>query len=348
MKSPLHFQSLTSENINIRNSNFCADTLDLFQKRRSGHMSKWLYSTPQFSGDKACGADVRQRVIEDAKNGSPYYVFLHEKAIIQRALPAVHPLFDRPSRLIDLGPGSLEALEQKVFPLLAANGRTIVGYTGVDVCKKTLDAASNAVKAKFKTIQATSLNKNFIDDEFSYGRPIPLEMAMLFGLTLFNLDIDPRVPDLPQKALQESLEKIRSHFSSEQRYLLITQDINQDVNTLRAAYFAISPYFLCLPHRMQRDLFIEGYFNPDGFSVGVDYFENTKALSVCFIAQEDMHFTIETESCQIQAGERFYFNNAYKFDIETFLGAAAAAGMRPLQTIQEDSNHCILHILKCV
>lgn len=344
MTLPLRTDWHQQENINIRNHDFCMDTLDLFCHRRSGHLSKWLYSSAQFQGDKARGADVRERVIEEARNGSAYYVFIEESAVIQQALKVLPTLIDRPARLIDLGPGSLDAVEEKIFPILKSNPG-IVNYVGVDVCNQTLDDAAAAVKSRFK-IQTQTLSKNFIQDEFTYGRPVPMEVATLFGQTAFNIEIDPRTEGLPQRELQHYLSRIRSHFSSEQKYLIITQDTNQDVESLRAAYLAISDYFLCLPHRMQRDLYIEGNFNPDNFTIGIDYFPETQALSTCLVASEPMSFSIEGQNCSIAKGERFYFNNAYKFNIPTFLQAASEAGFETINTIQIPDNSCALHILK--
>ncbi len=335
-------------NINMQNADLCIDTLDLFQRRRAGHMSKWLYSSPHFKGDKACGADVRQRVIEEAKNGSAYYVFRDEESIIRHSARELGVLLDRPARLIDLGPGSLDAVEQKVFPLIDANRKSVTEYVGVDVCEETLQQAADAVSRKFPDIGAKQIVANFIDDNFTYGEPIPFEMAVLFGLTSFNLEIDPHTTGLSEKVLQTYLKRLRNHFSGDQSYLVMTQDINHDPESLRAAYFAISPYFLCLPHLMRRDLFIEGNFNPDGFIVDIDYIPETSALSTCFIAREDMTFRIESETCTIHKGDRFYFNNAYKFDIPTFLKAASGAGLECLKTIREDGNHCVLHIMKTI
>jgi hypothetical protein len=59
-----------------------------------------------------------------------------------------------------------------------------------------------------------------------------------------------------------------------------------------------------------------------------------------------MDFEIESETCAIRKGDRFDFNNAYKFDIPTFLKAASGAGLECLKTIQQGGNNCVLHILK--
>ena len=52
---------------------FHQDVIDWFLGKRAGHLSKWLYSTPQFPGDKACGVDAWAKVAEQAKQGSTYY-----------------------------------------------------------------------------------------------------------------------------------------------------------------------------------------------------------------------------------------------------------------------------------
>jgi hypothetical protein len=75
---------LIKETEQLQNAEFLQDVADFFAMRRSGHLSKWLYSNPKFEGDKACGVDAWEKVARAARNGDAYYVFRAEKAIIDK------------------------------------------------------------------------------------------------------------------------------------------------------------------------------------------------------------------------------------------------------------------------
>lgn len=327
---------------------FLNDVKDFFSERRAGHLSKWLYSDPLYPGDKACGAVVWQRIIEDARNGSDYYVFRDEEEIINSSLAKISGLFASGYRLIDLGPGSADAVKQKVIPIIESADNNIQEYVAVDVCKTTLDNAVSKINKLFKSLETEKFCKDFFKDTFFYGSPSPCigEVAVFFGLTLGNMTIDPRVKGLPELLLTDWLNKIRSHFSTKQNYLIVTQDINNEPISLKKAYKACAPYYYPLLHRIYRDIEISEGYNPDSFHLEVDYFPETKACALCFVADASMEFCIEDEYFSIAQGQRLYFHNAFKFDIQTFINCANMAGFDVVFTERLPGNPCVLHALK--
>ncbi len=330
----------------VKNPEFYQDVCDLFGERRAGHMSKWNYSTPQYAGDKARGAEAWVEAISEAKNGSPYYVFQKERDIINTFAPKSRDYFKGDARLVDLGPGSVDAVQHKVMPFIRGASATIREYTCVDVCATTLNMAEREVKKEFPFIRTSSLNKDFIHESFRYGTPLSPEVATMFGLTLCNMEIDPRVVDLPNYQLAACLKRLQSHFSGTEQYLFITQDTNQDPESLKAAYMALEEHFTSLLYRIRRDLTVAGDFDPDNFTMEVDYFPQTQACALCFVAEKSMIFSVEDEIFMLEEGQRFYFHNAFKFDAKTFLTAADKAGFEPVHCEQADENPCILHVLK--
>lgn len=325
---------------------FSQDIADFFAGRRAGHLSKWLYSNPQFEGDKARGAETWKRVIEAAKHGSDYYVFLKEKSIIRHAVPRLKDIFSQSLRMIDLGPGSEEAIRDKVMPFVHAYAPNVREYVGVDVSRDTLTMAKNEVLAAGLPMEAGSLERDFIQDQFFYGDRTNREVAAIFGLTLCNMTIDPRVPGLPSKLLTSYFQRLQSHFNSKENWLMVTQDTNQDPASLARAYETITDHYMRLLYRIQRDTPVTSGFDPEGFRLEVDYFDATQACALCFVPEKDMAFSIGDESFALKKGQRLYFHNAFKFDEPTFLSAARSAGFDVVQSVREKENPCVLHVLK--
>jgi uncharacterized SAM-dependent methyltransferase len=249
-------------------------------------------------------------------------------------------------RIIDMGPGSRDAVRDKLFPVISAFGKSAKEYIAVDVSEKSLLGAKEEVAVAFPHVQANVIHADFVQDNFRFGKSIPVELATLFGLTLCNLPVDPLVAGLPEKMLTASLSRIRTHFASASRNFVITQDANQDLESLRRAYMAQKELYLTLPHLMLRDLPIKGKFNPDGFDVDVEFIPSTQACAVSFIAKEAMQFSIKDENFQVKRGQRLYFHNAFKFDVATFTRCIRNAGFDVLETVVQAKNPCVLHVLK--
>jgi L-histidine Nalpha-methyltransferase len=329
-----------------QSTEFAQDVQDFFSGRRAGHLSRWLYSVPQFPGDKACGVDAWAKVAEEAKQGSPYYVFKDEEAVIAKATATVAHLFQDQTRLIDLGPGSVDALNNKIFPFIYAGQGKVSDYVAVDVSTKSLQMAQENVAAAFPDIKVKTLNQDFIQDRFAYGDARSCEVGLFFGLTLFNMPIDPRVKGLPEKMLTASLLRIKSHFTSPNSYLVVTQDTNQNIETLRAAYMTRKPVYMTLPHRIARDLNVQEGFDPDGFDLDIEFMPETQACAMCFIARHDMVFSVDGHDFALHRGQRLYFHNAFKFDQAFFTSAAERTGIQVLETVFESTNPCLLQVLK--
>jgi uncharacterized SAM-dependent methyltransferase len=329
------------------NEDFSQDVRDFFGERRSGHLSRWLYATSHFAGDKADGAGAWTRVIDAAKKGSPYYVFQKERDIIQNFLPRVSRVINKDTRFVDLGPGSVDAVQQKVLPIIKHVNGLVKHYVAVDICSETLAGATAEVKNQFPFIDTQKIEQDFIQDSFFYGDgDIEQEVSALFGLTLCNMPIDPRVVMLPELFLISSFRRLKNHQKASENYLLITQDTNQDLDRLTAAYMALEEHYCSVLYRVKRDLRVEGDYEPENFKMGVDYFADTQACALYFETLKKMNFWIEGEQFVLAKGEKLYFHNAFKFDEKTFLTAAQKAGYESVLVEREVDNPCVLHVFK--
>jgi hypothetical protein len=103
---------------------------------------------------------------------------------------------------------------------------------------------------------------------------------------------------------------------------------------------------MTLPHLIARDVSINGYFNPDGFDMDVEFIPQTQACAMSLVANEDMNFMADGMAVSLKKGKRLYFHNAFKFDEETFLKSAKTAGFHLEHTERVPENPCLLHIFK--
>lgn len=325
------------------NQELLRDTLDLFSNRRAGHMGKWMYSYPLFEGDPVRGAELWAKVIENAKNGSPYYVFNDERTLIQKASPQIASYLTQNYSLIDLGPGSRDAFTGKIEPIIKA-GIHAREYIGVDISTSILDDIERQVQQSYPFISAKTVNTDFFEAAFKYPSAQPAELSVLFGLTLFNLCIDPRIAGLPEQLLSSYLNRLASHFRTENGLLVITQDTNQDPEALAKAYETNRTYQCTLLHRIARDLPIDGNYDPNGFELVMEFHPDTKAYSMSFQATKPMRFSIDGELFNVEKNERFYFHNCFKFSAEQFIDITRQSKLDHVEMIT-DGTTSVLHVL---
>ncbi len=337
---------LKTQQENSFDASFAKDVRDLFANRRAGHLGKWMYSLPLYDGDPVRGAELWTNVIEDAKNGSAYYVFNDERILIRQAAPLIASYIKNDCSLIDLGPGSKDAFLNKILPLINASNKSIKEYIGVDICPSTLDTLGSLAKETCSDVTVKTLVADFLDTPFKYPADNPSELAVLFGLTLFNLCIDPRVEELPELLLSRYLKNLGAHFKNQNGILVVTQDTNRDAALLAEAYETNRAYEETVLYRIARDLPISEGYDPEAFEMVMEFHENTGAYSMSFVATRNMDFQIDDEKFFLQSGERFYFHNSYKLQPHIFHAAAKFAGFEVIETIMSDNKRSALHIIR--
>ena len=112
--------------------------------------------------------------------------------------------------------------------------------------------------------------------------------------------------------------KFRRHLGYH-GYLVITQDCNQDGQSLYDAYMTEEEFDLNLLYRIQRDLPVSVSFNPEDFAFEPCWIKETGAASHTYVCKKDMNFSIGDERFYLVKGQRFYMHNTYKFDADNFL-----------------------------
>lgn len=324
------------------NRDFAKDARDFFSKRLSGHIGTWRYSEPLYQGDVVNGMQKWAEFVESARNGSAYYVYRDELEVIEKSKIYIEALGD--ITLIDLGPGSKEAILEKPG-FYMNNLQTIKSYVGVDIVPEIIQRTQNIIQTNFPKIDYYGVYADFYKDRFMYpikGTPV----MVMFGQTLMNLPIDPFNKELVEKMLLFRLKQLKLSLN-DGGYLIVTQDMNQNEKSLYDAYMEEADFDLNLLERIKRDVPTIN-FEPEAFRFEPYFVLETGAAAHTFIAKKDMVFTIENEEMKISKDDRFFMHNTFKFTPEVFIDMAQKAGFKSKSVIITENNNIALHLLESV
>lgn len=322
--------------------NFAKDIRDFFSERRSGHVGIWRYSEPLFEGDRVNGMWHWGEYIRKAKEGNAYYVPEGEIQGLRALLKNIGQHVKGDVAVVDMGPGSEDALMGKVMPIVRATGAH--QYIGVDIVPECLQRIQESLKSKAPDIAFSGICADFYQERVRLPVDTTLVMAIL-GQTIINLPIDPRVENLPDMVLESYFKRFHAHLNG-CGYLIAAQDTNQNEADFHDAYMTGADFHLNLLHRIKRDLPVSENFDPDAFDFKITFFKETGAMAYTYVCQKPMKFELEDEVFSLAAGQAFYLHNSYKFKSDRFVKIANAAGFRLVETQFDDNQKVAVHLFK--
>lgn len=324
------------------NKDFAKDIRDFFSERRSGHVGIWRYSEPLFQGDKVNGMAHWADYIKKAKAGNAYYVPNGEIEALHRLLKDIRNHVKGDAAVIDLGPGSEEALFGKVTPVLEALGSK--HYIGVDIVPELLDRMQKSLRCHSPDIQFTGINSDFYQNKIRLSADETLVMA-IFGQTIINLPIDPRVEKLPDMVLGSYFKRFHSHLNGN-GYFIAAQDTNQNEADFHDAYMTGADFHLNMLYRVARDLPVSGGFDPEAFGFKITFFKETGAMAYTYVCQQPMTFDLEGETFKLSKGQEFYLHNSYKFKADRFVSIAKDSGFELVETKFDTDGRVAVHLFE--
>lgn len=326
------------------NKTFAKDIRDFFSERKSGHVGIWRYSEPMYEGDKVNGMGHWADYIKKAKAGNAYYVPNGEIEALNALMKNIRSHVKGDATVIDLGPGSEEALLGKVRPVLEALDSK--HYIGVDIVPELLTRMQECLKAHSPDIQFTGINSDFYQNKIKLPTDTTLVMA-IFGQTIINLPIDPRVEKLPDMVLGSYFKRFHSHLNGN-GYFIAAQDTNQNEADFHDAYMTGADFHLNLLYRIARDLPVSDGFDPDAFSFKITFFKETGAMAYTYVCQKSMVFKLEGETFFLSKGQEFYLHNSYKFVADRFISIAKDSGFTAIDTHFDADQKVAVHLFKTV
>lgn len=337
---------LLKQHEQLENLEFLRDIQDLFSEKRFSHVGHWRYSEPLFDGDPVNGLHYWNKMVEEAKTAGQYYIFSDELELIRNSVQHISNNIDVPVTLVDLGPGSKEAVQNKIGYLIKNIGKPVSHYIGIDIVPEVLESTELTFKQEFPFIKYSHIQDDFFRHKLSLPQSPNVLMA-IFGVTMFNLPIDPTEKDLTRMMMLSILKKMRANLVKGAHFI-VTQDCNADIPNIISSYQAQNDVWMNMLERIIRDLPISGNFYPDNFKFEPYWIAETSSLSHTYVAKKDMRFKIGEIEYNIQKNKRFYLHNSYKFSTGYFCQLAVEAGFKTILTNVNDSQRMALHLLKAV
>lgn len=326
------------------NRDFSKDIRDFFSERRSGHVGIWRYSEPLCEGDKVNGMWHWGEYIKKAKTGNAYYVPNGEIQALTTLLRNIRGHIKGDTTVVDLGPGSEEALLGKVMPLMKELDAK--HYIGVDIVPECLQRIQENIQDHAPFIKFTGINTDFYQNKVHLPTNTNLVMA-IFGQTIINLPIDPRVKDLPDMVLGSYFRRFHSHLNGN-GYFIAAQDSNQNEEDFHDAYMTGENFHLNMLYRIKRDLPVSDGFDPAAFGFKITFFKETGAMAYTYVCQKPMSFELEGESFSLTKGQELYLHNSYKFQTDRFVNIARDSGFELIETALDNDNRVAVHLFKAV
>ncbi|PSM31524.1 hypothetical protein BVG81_005015 [Haliangium sp. UPWRP_2] len=319
------------------NARFITDLCDLFARRRQGHVDYWTYGSPQGPDDPVRGDEFWERFV---LNHPAYYLPAAEAALIERFAADVARRCAEAVSLVDLGPGSLRAIETKTQPFLR-HLPSIKRYVVVDASVHFRDEAARFAQAQGLALELSS-------EDFWSSLPIQSAPALLLmaGGTISNL-----CPPLPSTPVDEMLAQALRHFRRSLRgggWLLFPFDSNQDERSLISAYDHpdFHAFNFSILHRAVRDLPTKG-LDPRDFRAGLAWCAARHELQFFVETQRPCHPAIASQQFDLSAHEKFHLVSAYKYEKDLVSRALHSAGFHSIEQHQLPGSPMVLCLARC-
>ncbi len=324
---------------NIHGSEFERDMADMFTRRRSGHAIRHF-----FSGQSLVLWEAFTRASRD------YYLFEDEAKLIKENAPAIaekaRAALQGSLTVVELGTGSAKAVRAKTIPMLEALKPDV--YIPTDWSAESVHVAAHLAQQALPGLDVRPRVMDFNQQAYHLpksGRTVLLQ----FGSTLSNIE-GRRDDALPLEAMQTNLKHYRRQLQQND-LAIFGLDQNQDRQSLMAAYehplhVAFSESVLT---RMKDELPVSSSFNPAAFTYVPLWNEATHQLAHLLIALEDGSFELGDETIRYVAGDRFVYDNSWKFPQGVLDGAFSNTGYVPVRApIRDVHSRISLQVMKAV
>jgi uncharacterized SAM-dependent methyltransferase len=321
---------------------FLKDSVALLLHRRVAHMGAHQYADHKaMRGDfPMSGALGWQRYEHDCPN---YYILKYERELIATAVPDLASFLDEGTSLIDLGTGTLEAVESKSLPIVQTLQSE--NYVPIDTSLKFCSDAGKIIqKVRPQTLIKPSIENFFSDDvEPALDKPA---LGFLGGITIANIEA-PISVDRPTGTLVKSLKNLAKIVGG--GWLLLSTDANQSETENKAMYSENGLFEINTFDRMAHELPMAG-LDPTGIVYDPVWIAESSQLAHTGVAIKTMSVEVESSefrgSITIQKGDRFHLKNSFKYPDEYFLFCLKQAGFMDLKVWRHPKKPLRLFLLK--
>lgn len=320
---------------------FKRDILDLFARKRGGHVQRWVYSDRE-RGAEESGSALWHAFLRACHN---YYVLPNEIDLIRASIPHLaHSgrlgIFDT---IVDFGPGDENAIRNKAMPVILGCENARI-YAPIDLSQEFLRRATSEIATNCKNIAIQSFVRDFFKDTFVL--PGRKRLGIFFGATISNQEMMENGP-FPENIIIQRLEHIGKLIGNDNE-MLITFDANPDSKSAVDAYDHITwrRLFTGVMYDIKALLKPKGNFRPSAWHHESVWDDRAHVIHQCITADRDQNFSIDGQEFRIQKGERFIIKNNFKFPVPVFQAMAKNAGYKINGVFQDSQKRMTLqHLL---
>ncbi len=311
------------------------DAVALFSKTRSGHMGLWQYQEPLYEGDPAGGSALWAKFI---KNSRTYYPYTGDIELIANSSNMLFEVLKGVSSLVELGPGSKEAILNKTLSVLSQTPQN-TKYIAADCDLATALQAADLVNELTGRVTKAELVDGLDIKTLRHDHPLAI---MILGSTITNLEGSIGQPY--HLSLQKMVQALRSSLRSGDK-IIATFDTNVDEASLLEVYghefqkrFGESAI-----HLIARECEIEGNFDPQMWRYKTIFTPETRQISHCVYPLVDQAFALSGHKFFIPANELLVMNNSYKYRPSDVELAFRSSGLNA-QTLRQSNNRMAMII----
>ncbi len=335
-------QENVSPVLDTETKQFLSDMQATLRGERHGIIGPWQYSSSHSNKDPVRGAYLWETFL---KASLDYYPLPNETRLIQSRAGDLIQDKSTPVVLVDIGPGSTQAVINKTIPV-KRHFENVVMYCPVDKCEDYLISSANVLNDEQQGIPIKAYHVDYTQDEINIphkGRVV----ALFFGGTIGNFEGHPN-EGLPEDKVVEYLKSVKKIIGSDGT-LMITHDANQDETSILRSY--LHPLQVAfgsnIMHRVKRDLPVYGDFDPDAWHYEPVWHEKNHQLCHTILCDRDQTFWLGQERFKIHAGERFILNNSFKYPVHKMKEWASLAGFGEQAHVMDHQGRQALHALHC-
>lgn len=323
--------SLEDKRVSVSQPNeaeFIQAIVGLLTNKLSGHMERWEYGAAEYLGDPAAGSVFWSEFIRTTNS---YYLLNGEEHLIKEAINSgTLNILSRLRTVIELGPGSKDALNKKTVPFLSAC-KNLRSYIAVDSEVSQAEEAIKHIHAQYNKLNTHALAQDFESFSLNIPRLGPTGLIM-WGCTFGN--IPGQSESNPYDHLLQSLKRLKDSINSED-HLFITFDTEEREECILNAYNhpLLSACFLSPLYRLVRDNIVTSHFDPDEWKHESIWIPETMQCAHTIYPTENQDFELCGTNIFIPKNKKFITNNSYKFRPNTIISAAENIGFTA-ETIQ--------------
>jgi uncharacterized SAM-dependent methyltransferase len=292
---------------------FEQDYIDLFLKKRSGHMAQYVHM-------------YRPHIYEELIKQDFYYPFKMERDLITACADKLGATLQGITEVLELGPGSRTPIVSKTVPFLKILRiqSPISAYKAIDATREYAEQACHIVQEHFHDIQTEALEINFLspnafkkinEGSNTKGR----KLIVGFGQPFFANNND--------KDIVGILENISSLMGRED-YLLFGADMSDNESRINSAYNTKFGHELLLNvmYYLKKSLGLE-VFDPRAFDSIHKWNASKRYVELSLKAKKQQSFKISDHEIIIEKDDYFNLFNSKKPSLELIKNYLQEANM---------------------